>query len=157
MRKLIALFLVVIMVLSIVSCAKIKNDIDTDNDEKESVTETEKETETEEPNSLAKVVSISLERYSGKGKCSIYWGDPHGKQIGKSLMGVTRVLYRTQKSKVYNEISLSKIGSADGTGISIEEDNELMHLIVVFKKDYKLTDNNKNFIKELGLDYMFER
>ena len=156
MRKLIALFLVVIMVLSIVSCAKIENDIDTDNDEKESVTETEKETETEEPNPLAKVVRISLDNYSGKGNCSIYWGDRKGMQTGKGLMGVTRFLYRTQKSKVYKEISLSDIGSADGTGISIGEDNELMHLIVVFKKDYKLTDNDKNSIKELGLDYMFE-
>ena len=58
---------------------------------------------------------------------------------------------------VYNEISLSDIGSADGKGLSIEEDNELMHLIVVFKKGYKLTDNDKNVIKKLGLDYMFER
>ena len=152
MKKLIALFLVAIMFFSIVSCAKNETDKVTDDDEKESVTEEE----TENPYSISKVVRISLDRYSGKGECSIYWGDRNGTQFGKSLMGVTRVLYRTQKAKVYSEITISSIGSADGTGISIGDDNELLHLIVVFKKGYKLTENDKTVLKETGIDYMFE-
>ena len=149
MKKLIALFLVAIMFFSIVSCAKNETDKVTDDDEKETVTKEE----TEEPNPLAKVIRISLDRYNGKGEFSIYWSDRNGTH----LMGVTRVLYRTQKAKVYSEISISSIGSADAIGTSFGEDDELMHLIVVFKKDYKLTDNDKSVIKELGLGYMFEK
>ena len=119
-------------------------------------TESVTETETENPYSMSKVVDITLYRYSGKGSCSIRWDDRKGMQGSRSLMGVTRFLYRTQMGKVYNEISLSDIGSADGTGISIREDNELLHLIVVFKKDYKLTEFDKTILKETGIDYMFE-
>ena len=154
MRKLIALFLVVIIVLSIVSCAKIEDDIDTDNDEKESVTETEKETETEEPNPLAKIIRIDLYRLNGR--CSFMWGDRNGPQTGKGFLNVTRVLCRTQKSKVYSEITVSSITS-DGTNISIKEGDELLHAIVVFKKGYKLTQEDKDLLQELELDYMFEK
>ena len=150
MKKLIALFLAAIMFFSIVSCAESETDKVTDDDEKETVTKEE----TEEPNPLAKVIRISLDRYN---ECTIYWGDRKGKQSGNSLIGVTRVLYRTKNAKVYSEITIDSIGSADGTAISIGEDDELIHLIVVFKKGYKLTDNDKNVIKKLGLDYMFER
>ena len=112
--------------------------------ETESVTETE--TETENPYSMSKVVSISLDRYSGTGECSIRWDD----QTSRSLMGVTRFLYRTQMGKVYKEITVP-------SGVRIAEGNELLHLIVVFKKDYKLTEYDKTVLKETGIDYMFEK
>ena len=119
-------------------------------DETESVTEEE----TENPYSISKAIGISLDYYSGKGKCTIYWGERKGARTGRSLLGATRFLYRTRKSKAYHEISLS--GSGGGAGIEIGENNELLHLIVVFKKGYKLTENDKNVINETGIDYMFE-
>ena len=116
----------------------------------------ETEEETEEPNRLAKIIRISLDRY--KGKCTFYWGDRNGQQSGKSVTGVTRFLYHTKKSNVYSEVTIASIGSsADGTGIAIEEGNELLYLIVVFQKGHKITDNEKNVLKELGIDYMFEK
>lgn len=117
-------------------------------------TESATEEETENPYSISKAISIQLDRYGGKGKCSIYWGERKGAQTGRSLLGATRFLYRTQKSKVYHEVSLSASGG--GAGIAIGENNELLHLIVVFKKGYKLTENDKNVINETGIDYMFE-
>ena len=120
-------------------------------DEKESVTETK----TEEPNPLAKIISISLDRY--KGKCSFYWGDRKGQRSGRNLTGVTRFLYKSKNGKVYSEVSVASIGSADGTSVSIEEGNELTHVIVVFQKGYKLTENDKNILKEFDIDYMFEK
>lgn len=121
-------------------------------DEQGSVTEAD----TEEPNPLAKIIRISLDRY--KGTCRFYWGDRNGLQTGKDLTGVTRFLYKSKKGKVYSEVSVSSIGSsADGTGVSIEEGNELTHVIVVFQKGYKLTENDKNVLKELNMDYMFEK
>ena len=153
MKKLIALFLVAIMVFSIVSCVKSEADKVTEDDEKESMTEAE----TKESNPLEKIIRISLDRYNGKGMFQIYFGDRNGLQNGASMMGVTRFLYRTKKSTEYGEITVSSIGAADGTGIAISEGNELLHIIVVFKKDYKLTENDKNVLKEFGIDYMFEK
>jgi hypothetical protein len=57
---------------------------------------------------------------------------------------------------VYSEITVSSITS-DGTHISIKEGDELLHAIVVFKKGYKLTQEDKDLLQELELDYMFER
>ena len=112
-------------------------------------------TETEEPNPLAKVVDLGLNRY--KKTFSFYWEDDReGHKTGKQLTGVTRFLYRTQKATVYQEISLAMI-LADGTGVRIDEGNELTHLIVVFEKGHNLTDNEKSILKEYGIDYMFER
>ena len=150
MRKLIALFLVVIMVLSIVSCAKIENDIDTDNDEKESVTETEKETETEteEPNPLAKIVKISLE--SDTRRCLFYLGDHNGSQT-VGLTGVKKVLFNINNRNEYSEVNDKYAMRID------DEENVLTHVIVVFQKGHKLTENDKNVLKKFDMDYMFEK
>ncbi len=148
MKKLIALLLVAVMAFSIISCDQNEAEQATDNVKQETVTK-EKE-EAEKPNPLAKVVSISLDSYGGKGKCTIYLGDQTGVQDSKSLIGATRALYRTKKSKTYSEITNS-------SGVAIADDNELLHLIVVFKKGYKLTENDQLIIKDLGLDYMFEK
>ncbi len=150
MKKLIALFLAAIMAFSIISCAKSETDNAIDDEEKESVTKEE----AEEPNPLAKVISLSLRRY--KGTFSFYWGDRNGTRTGKQLTGVSRFLYRTKKATVYQEITVAMI-LADGTGADIDEGNELTHLIVVFEKGHKLTDNEKSILKEFGIDYMFER
>ena len=152
MRKLIALFLVVIMVLSIVSCAKIENDIDTDNDEKESVTETEKETETEteteEPNPLAKIVKISLE--SDTRRCLFYLGDHNGSQT-VGLTGVKKVLFNINNRNEYSEVNDKYAMRID------DEEKVLTHVIVVFQKGHKLTENDKNVLKKFDMDYMFEK
>ncbi len=125
-------------------------------DKQESVTEEETEEEKEEPDPLAKIIRISLSRY--KGTCTFYWGDRNGSQLGKTLTGVTRFLYKSKKAKVYAEISVASIGSSsDGTGVSIKEGDELTHVIVVFQKGYTLTENDKNVLKELNIGYMFEK
>ena len=111
-------------------------------------------TETEEPNPLAKVIVLELNRY--KKTFSFYWGDREGARTGERLTGVTRFLYRTKKATMYQEISLDMI-LADGTGANIREGDELTHLIVVFEKGHNLTDNEKSILKEYGIDYMFER
>ena len=148
MKKLIALFLAAIMFFSIVSCAKIENDIDTDNDEKESVTETEKETETEEPNPLAKIVRISLG--SDTRTCLFYLGDHNGSQT-VSLTGVKKVLFNINNRNEYAEVN-------DRTAMMIDGDKKkLTHVIVVFQKGHKLTENDKNVLKKFDMDYMFER
>ena len=104
---------------------------------------------------LAKVIRLSLNRY--KGTFSFYWkGDHKGQMTGQQLTGVSRFLYRTKKATVYQEISVAMI-LADGTGADIDEGNELTHLIVVFEKEHKLTDNEKKILKEYDIDYMFER
>ena len=112
-------------------------------------TESVTETETENPYSLSKVVSISLDHYGGKGECLICWGEHNELQFVKSLLGVQRFLYRTQKGTGYREITASM-------GVRISEGNELLHLIVVFKKGYELTENDKAVLKETGIDYMLE-
>ena len=73
------------------------------------------------------------------------------------MTGATRFLYNTKKNPVYQEVKISSIGSADGTGVEIKEGNELKHLIIVFEKGYKLTENDKSVLAELGIDYMFEK
>lgn len=152
MKKLIVLFLVAIMAFSIVSCGKSEADNTADDNEKESVTT---KGEAENPNPLAKVIRLSLNRY--KGTFSFYWkGDHKGQMTGQQLTGVSRFLYRTKKATVYQEISVAMI-LADGTGADIDEGNELTHLIVVFEKEHKLTDNEKKILKEYDIDYMFER
>ena len=122
-----------------------------DADEKESATEAE----TEKPNPLAKIIYISLDRH--KGQCTVYWGERQGSRTGRGVTGATRFLYNTKKNSVYQEVKISSIGSADGTGVEIKEGNELKHLIIVFEKGYKLTENDKSVLAELGIDYMFEK
>lgn len=115
----------------------------------------EAEAETEKPNPLAKIIYIGLDRH--KGQCSLYWGERQGLRTGRSVTGATRFLYNTKKNSVYQEVKISSIGSADGTGVEIKEGNELKHLIIVFGKGYKLTENDKSVLAELGIDYMFEK
>lgn len=116
-------------------------------------TAAETEAETEEPNPLAKIIRIDL---SKSGTCSIMWGDRHGTKSGKSVSGATRFLYNTKKNTVYREITVASITS-HGTSANINEGDELTHLIVVFRKGHKLTDDERNLIEEYGIDYMFEK
>ena len=121
-------------------------------DEKESVTEEK----TEEPTQVLRIVQVSLARYQKT--CTIYWEKSEGGITGRSLSGVTRFLYRTEKGTLYSEISLSLLISGDGTRTpTFQEGDAVAHLIIVFEKGHKLTDGEKNLIKEFGIDYMFER
>ena len=125
-------------------------------DEKESVTEEKTEEKTEEPTQVLRIVQVDLMRY--KKTCTIYWEKSEGGLTGRSLSGVTRFLYRTEKRTLYSEISLSSLISGDGTGTpTFQEGDAVAHLIIVFEKGHKLTDGEKNLIKEFGIDYMFER
>lgn len=113
-------------------------------DETESVTEEE----TEEPNPLAKIVGIRLE--SDSGTCKFYIDAPLGNQI-VSLTGVRKVLFNLNDRKEYSEVTVRYAMSLN------KEVHELTHVIVVFKKDYKLTEHNKKVLEEFDMDYMFEK
>ena len=150
MKKLIALFLAAIMFFSIVSCAESETDKVTDDDEKETVTKEETATkeEIEEPNPLAKIVRISLG--SDTRTCLFYLGDHNGSQT-VSLTGVKKVLFNINNRNEYSEVN-------DRTAMMIDGDKKkLTHVIVVFQKGHKLTENDKNVLKKFDMDYMFEQ
>ena len=116
-------------------------------DEKESETEAE----TEKKVLLAEIDEISLDR--SKGRC-IFRRDYDGGLTGEAVFGVSRFLYSTKNIAVYKEI---KRPSSGGTCVEIREGDELTNLIVVFQKDHKLTDKEKDILEEFGIGYMFEK
>ena len=148
-----AVFLIGAFLLTCVSC----NTATAPKKETEGTSQTstvaETEAETKEPNPLEKIISIGL---SKSGTCSIMWGDRHGTRTGKSVGETTRFLYKTKKNGVYRELTVASITS-HGTSADINEGDELTHLIVVFRKGHKLTDDEKSIIEKFGIDYMFEK
>ena len=119
-------------------------------DEKESETEAEAEKKV----LLAEINEIWLDR--SRGMCRFCRRDHDGGLTGKAVFGVSRFLYSTKNIAVYREIKRPSSPS-DGTSVEIREGDELTNLIVVFQKDHKLTDEEKDILEEFGIGYMFEK
>ena len=112
-------------------------------DEQESV----KEADSEEPNPLSKIVGISLD--GNRKYCWFDLGDQNGSKT--CLTGVKKVLFNINNRNEYAEVN-------DRTAMMIDGDKKkLTHVIVVFQKGHKLTENDKNVLKKFDMDYMFEK
>ena len=114
-------------------------------DEQESV----KKADSEEPNPLSKIVGISLD--GNRKSCRFDLGDQNGSQTCLSLTGVKKVLFNINNRNEYSEVNNNYAMKIDG------EEKVLTHVIVVFQKGHKLTENDKNVLKKFDMDYMFEK
>ena len=164
-RFLCMLLLIFILASTLVACKQPENPQEDTKSQTEEKEETTKKTsaQSQAKNPLADIGIIRLEKNSkGTITCRItpkrsWSAHLQGSHTSYSFQNVTRFIYKIEQNTQYGETTSNNLGPGDGTQTEIGNNKTLTVLILVFQKGYKLTDNEKQWIEELGIGYMFER
>ena len=164
-RFLCMLLLIFVLASTLVACKQPENpqeDTESQTEEKEEETTKKTSAQPQAKNPLAGIGIIRLEKNSkGTITCKItpkrsWTAHSQGSHTSYSFQNVTRFIYKIEQNTQYGETTSKNLGPGDGTQTEIGNNKTLTVLILVFQKGYKLTDNEKQWIEELGIGYMFE-
>ncbi len=132
----------------------IPNGFDDQTEEQSSKENTEQTSDKDDANTKEDQSQTSFEkkvddvRLSSSGVLTIYFAkDSSGQRVGKALPHVKKVSVKIASSQALKELDTKSIKDVQ----SISTTDHFDYIYVVFENGYKLTDENRETIKEFGI------